>query len=408
MKLLMINPYDDPADGGGAEVILLAQAEAFVERGHECAILVTSGQKGLHRDMRGNIAVWRAGIKNIYWPGLRTRRALWRRLIWHILDVWNGRMRPYVKHVIRCECPDIVLIHNLAGWSVAVWKELREQQVPFIQVLHDQYLWCPRSNMFKNGRNCGAQCLSCRLLRLWHRRWSASVPAVVGVSNFVLQKALKRGYFPAATRATVVHNALPWGEGDAAGNGTHPTTTVRFGFIGRLEEEKGIALLLRCFQYIVTERTALVVAGTGECDYVATLRSRYQDRHVRFVGRLSPRSFYPQIDVLVVPSIWNDTLPTVVMEGLAFGKAIIASRRGGIPEMLVDGRNAVLFDPDDPGALVAALTRVRDDSTLRRELAAEARRSSAEFTNRRRVTDAYEELFGSVISIAGRSSISRA
>jgi glycosyltransferase involved in cell wall biosynthesis len=106
---------------------------------------------------------------------------------------------------------------------------------------------------------------------------------------------------------------------------------------------------------------------------------KHMDQRVRFVGRVEPRDFYPQVDTVVVPSLWNEPLGMVVAEAFAFGKPVIGSRRGGIPEMIRDGENGLLFEPDEPGELIRCLRRIHNDAALRANLTANTWPSSRYF-----------------------------
>lgn len=82
---------------------------------------------------------------------------------------------------------------------------------------------------------------------------------------------------------------------------------------------------------------------------------------------------------MVVPSLWHDTFPGVVFEALAFGKPVVGARRGGIPEMIHAGENGLLFEPDRPEELVAALRRLAGDTALRARMGQAARASARPF-----------------------------
>ena len=78
-------------------------------------------------------------------------------------------------------------------------------------------------------------------------------------------------------------------------------------------------------------------------------------------------------DLCVMPSVWEDALPLAVMQPMALGKAVVASRVGGIPEMIVDGESGVLVPPVDVEALAGALGALLDDPGRAARLGAAAR-----------------------------------
>jgi glycosyltransferase involved in cell wall biosynthesis len=322
------------------------------------------------------------------------------RALWHLEDCYNQRMLNYVRDVVREEAPDVASVHNLRGWSVATWTALNDAGIPIVQVLHDYYLICPRTTMFKNGSNCTGQCRSCAMLRLPHRRLSRRVGAVVGVSRFVLDAHRRLGYFDGVPVQCVIHDTRAAASlGSTYISDVTQHTGSRFGYIGALTPSKGVSELIGAFMGASLPDSELWIAGSGSSVYERYLRAQANgDTRIHFLGRVVPAEFYPHIDVVVVPSIWNDNLPGVVYEAFAFGKPVIGCRRGGIPEMIVDGRNGWLFDPSRPGELIARLQRVvtEPDQLLRAGI--NARADAAPYLDVRswtaRYIDVYSRLLG--------------
>lgn len=398
-KVLFLNLYDDPSTGGGAEMTLHHLTQGIRRCGWKVVMLSTSAKPGLQQIERDDVRIWRAGLRNLYWPEMKIHRHLVARMLWHVLDIYNLAMQPLLRRVLDIEHPNVVSIHNLPGWSSAAWSTIAEKGIPAVQVLHDSYAICPRSTMFKR-KNCEGQCVSCRLMRLPHRRLSKQVSAVVGVSRFILDRHLEQGYFRDVPIRRVIHNAR---DGVELGVATTPSTSVprqaiRFGFIGSINKAKGLEYLLKTFSQLNDLKAELWIAGNGKTDYERTIKSCYQSPQVHFIGRVAPRDFYPKVDVVIVPSLWNEPLGMVVAEALAFGKPVIGSRRGGIPEMIRDRENGILFDPDQPGELLAAMECLGKDSGIRHRMSEVARISAQPFLNREawvaRYLDLYKEVTG--------------
>jgi glycosyltransferase involved in cell wall biosynthesis len=99
----------------------------------------------------------------------------------------------------------------------------------------------------------------------------------------------------------------------------------------------------------------LRIAGTGEVEYVRALRERCRDWPIELIGKVSPAAFYESIDVTVVPSLWHEPLARVIFESFAHGVPVLASSRGGSPELVVPGKTGWLFDPSEDGALERAI-----------------------------------------------------
>ena len=151
-------------------MICSRQAEKLSSRGHKVFVLSADDPNtGLKREKKDNLVIYRCGIKNLY-LGLHRPQGKIKHLFWHIRDSYNYGMRRYVKQVIEQINPNIVICHALVGFSISVWDEIRAHHIPLIQILHDQYLRCPKTNTFKNDKVCIKPCVECKLLRLFHKR----------------------------------------------------------------------------------------------------------------------------------------------------------------------------------------------------------------------------------------------
>jgi glycosyltransferase involved in cell wall biosynthesis len=171
---------------------------------------------------------------------------------------------------------------------------------------------------------------------------------------------------------------LGWLPQHAAGGGVKQVIAV-----GRLSPEKGHAGLIEAFASVVRDEPELqlVIVGDGpEGDRLRELSQRLElQSNVTFAGRCGEEETLERIakaDVLVLAS-FMEGLPIVLMEAMAMGTAVIASRIAGIPELVKDGENGLLFTPSDWDGLAACLQRIVSDDSLRERLATNARAAVA-------------------------------
>lgn len=385
MKILFLTMWDDSAEGGGQVTMWNLISSLEILSDYSCVVLSTHSGDGIIKDVGNGIPIWRVGLKNIYRPSITApSKGNISKSAWHTIDSFNLLMQKPLREVLQAERPDLVSVHQINGWSPLAWKTIAEFNIPIVNVLHAYESLCPKATMYREGHgNCVGQCAGCRLLRLPHRFLSRKVSAVVGVSRYILDRHLQAGYFAGVPIQRVIHNARDPGKlGVLDAPPRAAGEALRFGYMGRLEAAKGIAPLLEAFTAAALPQAELWVAGNGKPEVVEPLRQRYAQSPVRFLGRVAPRDFYPHIDVMVVPSVWNEPLGMVVAEALAFGKPVIGSRRGGIPEMIRAGENGLLFEPDRPGELVAALRQLAGDATLRARMGEGARASARPFLDR--------------------------
>jgi glycosyltransferase involved in cell wall biosynthesis len=163
------------------------------------------------------------------------------------------------------------------------------------------------------------------------------------------------------------------------------------GIVGQIAPWKGHDDLLEAFSIVAVSlpRAELHVFGRGEPTYEASLKARASflgiaDRIV-WHGFLSrPRQIYEQMDVCAVPSRSQDALPTVAIEAAFFGIPVVASRRGGLPEIIMDGKTGRLIDAQQPAQLASSLMGLLESKTLRDEMGGQARRGAMERFSRER------------------------
>jgi colanic acid/amylovoran biosynthesis glycosyltransferase len=156
--------------------------------------------------------------------------------------------------------------------------------------------------------------------------------------------------------------------------------------VGRLSPEKGQAGLLRAFADLRSRHDGLQLRLVGDGPERATLEAQTAELglsgHVKFVGRTSESDTLAEIarsDILVLPSLMEG-LPIVLMEAMALGVPIVASRVAGIPELVEDGAGGLLFAPSDWEALARCVERLLSDPALHDSLAENGkRRVVAEF-----------------------------
>ncbi|SFU24817.1 glycosyltransferase family 4 protein [Paraburkholderia aspalathi] len=393
MKIFYLNQLYSPHVAGGSEICLQEEAQGMLARGHEVTVLATGPTPGIAIDHVNGVKVIRAGTNNVYWHYKKEQRSFVQGKTWHIKDSYNASMAAIVETVLDTEAPDLVAVHTLPGWSAAAWQAIANKNIPIVQVLHDLYHLCPTTQMFKGGEVCEQRCVSCRLLRVRSRSASSVVSAVVGVSRFVLDKHLSAGFFSNASIRKVVFNARSLtGEDVISTSEACTSSDVRFGFIGTLSQAKGLEFLLNEFSGKLPGAT-LSIAGRGDPAYVDPLKKKYESESIRFLGYVKPSDFFASIDVLVVPSLWNDTYPGVVVESHIYGVPVIGSARGGIPEIITEKVTGLIFEPTEDGALLKAMKHFVDATEQIKKMGAAAKESSRAMVDIKSWLDTYENIY---------------
>jgi glycogen synthase len=242
-----------------------------------------------------------------------------------------------------------------------------------------------------------------RVLRRSLRKGVRRAGAVTGCSAFTLADAERR--FGLATGAgRVVPNAVDLEDADRPGL---PPPLSELGrpyvlAIGRVVEKKGFDLLLGAYAALDARRrdvAELVLAGEGpaESDLRALAAELGIAAHVHFVGRLDRREVAGAMrgaELLVVPSRL-EPFGIVILEAWRAGTAVLATDRGGPPELIDDGKDGVLVDPFDTAAFASALASLLEEPARRAALARAGRRKVAAF-GWPEVAEQYRQIYAEV------------
>jgi GT2 family glycosyltransferase len=210
--------------------------------------------------------------------------------------------------------------------------------------------------------------------RMTHMRDVASnVTRFFAPSRFIRDRFIAFGVDPAR---------IAWSE---LGCGLTPvarqppaSSPLRLGFLGSLMVSKAPHLLLEAASGLPAGSVSIDLFGEavdyhGDSSYRTQLAPLLRQPHVRVHGKFPHQEaarVLSTLDVLVVPSIWPENSPLVIREAFAAGVPVVAARIGGIPEIVTDGVNGLLFEPGDAAALRRTLQRLVAESdvveTLRR------------------------------------------
>lgn len=358
LKIVFVNSLYAPHGAAGAETTLRLLAGSLRDEGHDCSVVTLTPSPKASSGVVDGISVFYLPLANVYWPWGQSRpKAL--RPMFQFLEADNLVMGRRLSAILKQLRPDVMHAHNLQGFSASAWSAAARLGIPVVQTLHDYYSACVRSSMWRPGRgNCTQLCPECRLFSQPRRRLSRLPQAVTCVSRRMFDRLHDAGAFlDAGTgRQPVViirgNNAV-----DALPSATsRPDGPLRLGFLGRLDQSKGLENLIDAVKRMSPEAASLRIAGSGLKNYVGELhRAAANVANIAFIGHVDPAKFFPTIDLLVVPSVWEEPLGRVFHEALAYGVPSLASPLGGLAEAITDGQTGFVLADAGPNALFERL-----------------------------------------------------
>jgi glycosyltransferase involved in cell wall biosynthesis len=291
-----------------------------------------------------------------------------------------------IARLIRDEKPAVLHCHNIYHQlTPSIINTAARLKTPVVLTLHDYKTVCPVYTQLSNGQVCTdcsdggfesllkKRCADGSLGRsalLWaEARYHAAARSYHRVSKFIapsrfMQDTVAKRF----GQDKVVHIA----------NGIDATRIAVARqddgyvlYLGRLSGEKGVVTLLKAHA-ADNARWRLVIAGTGPLS--SELREQFPA--AEFKGYLAGddlESIIRKAAVVVVPSEWHENSPLSILEAMAHGKTVLASRIGGIPELVRHGETGFLFTPKNHEELSSKIRMLLADADLRARLGAEAR-----------------------------------
>jgi GT2 family glycosyltransferase/glycosyltransferase involved in cell wall biosynthesis len=414
VRILIVVHGFPPLSSGGTEVYADLQARCLAAAGDEVHVFTREANPARAeysvRDERRD-GVWIRWVNRTFRdterfadsydsPGVAARLAQW-------LD--------------REPC-DVAHIHHLTCLSTAIVRELKSRKVPVVLTLHDYWMLCHRGQLLdRHLRRCEdpSSCHDClgpvasenplaraagRTLRVLTRSAPSSAGTFLAraagatagrlvapnqsahderlrhmcavlrdVDRILAPSRHMRDRF---TRAGVDRpiDLLEYGI-DATRflpRASRPNAPCRLGYLGSLMVSKAPHLLVESWKQLPAGAAQIAVAGGfvpyhGDDSYPRRLAPLLTLPGVEHTGNL-PNADVPRwlagIDALVVPSIWEENSPLVIREAFAAGVPVVASKIGGIPEVVADEANGLLFEPGNLGDLTRQLRRLIDEPDL--------------------------------------------
>jgi glycosyltransferase involved in cell wall biosynthesis len=170
--------------------------------------------------------------------------------------------------------------------------------------------------------------------------------------------------------------------------------SVLVGFLGRIIPLKGPDCLLAAAQTLIPRHPHLHFVLLGDGCLRTALEQQAVSLGARFqlLGDRPSSEWFPLIDILVLPSE-SEGLPFAVLEAMAWGKPVVASAVGGVPEAVVDGETGLLIPPGDVRALETALNTLICHPEMRRQMGLAGRARAERLFDSRQMARSFENLY---------------
>lgn len=314
--------------------------------------------------------------------------------------LWSSQTTDELSRRITAFRPDIIHVHNTFPLvSPSLYWAAARQKVPVVQTLHNYRLLCPQAMLLRDNQVCedclgrlpwrgvlrrcyrGSTLQSAILggMLVLHRSigtYENKVTRYIALNRFSRDKFVQGGL--PADRISVKPNFVDIPE-------RAPVARSGALFVGRVATEKGIALLLQALDTVPGLHIDVVGNGPRMADIDAHPRARAHG----ILESAQVMEFMHRAAYLVMPSIWYEGFPLVLMEAFACGLPVIASRLGSMPELIEDGHTGLLFNPGSADDLAAKMAWAESHPEEMQRMGANAR---AEYVAKYTPDTNYEQL----------------
>lgn len=366
MRVLVVNTAYPPDVLGGAEVSVFELCNGLRLQSFDVRVAcLTTTRRESRRPDKGAIR-----IPSRAFDAYGADRSSISKAIWHLAELARIGTYRRLRQTIRDFNPEIVHFNNLAGFGWLAWFAARDRIR--VQTARDYQLVCTSATGMHDGNSCSRSALRCKLLK-WPFTVHALQPhALIGVSRHVTQRLERAGV---RARMQMLSPLAVYNTPDIdrlerrVANRAIPN---RIGFLGRVSPDKGVDILLAAMKLIWngsgSMSPTLQIAGPASAGYLSEISRKYaedlQSGRLEIVGEVSPSRFLRSIDVLAVPTQWDEPFGRVAAEAIACGAGIVFSLAGGLPEVatVFGGRSTPVHDFRNPEEWAAALTRAINGS----------------------------------------------
>lgn len=336
----------------GAEIATKRNSELLAKKGHEVTVLTTKPVKKMEESF--STAWIDAKISNWKWRGAS-------------IDM-KAKKESY--RIFKDINPDVINLNNFEQLSFSIIDSAKKLKIPVVFSVYDLWMFCPVSTLNKNGKLCKSftsmECLNCLpgkfkpFVPLLKIRKKIMDHYIKKIDKFIVlckeYKEILSCYGIAENKIDIIPLPKPEIKVRAIKN------KKDIFFAGFVEERKGCLDLVRSMEYIEKnhpESRLHIIGDSAENEYKDLVEKEAHGHKVSFYGKLPNNDtmrIMQKCSVVAYPERWHIPYPTTVAEAMVCGKAVVATKIGGIPDLVENGKTGFLVDAGkDPSEMAKRL-----------------------------------------------------
>lgn len=352
MKILLVNKFHYLK--GGSEKYYFELGQLLKENGHEVAFFSMKDEKNIKTDCKEYF------VEAI---DLNSNNKL------KALDViYSKENKKKMQEALEDFKPDIVHLNNFQRQlSVSIIEPIKERNIPIVFTAHDIQAICPAIVMLDKDKNICEKCINGKYINCiknkcvkgstlksvlgaiegqYYRNkkiYTKKIDKIITPSEFYKEKMICDGI--KEEKITAIHNFIDTEEYNLKVEDNGYAL-----YLGRLSREKGILNLIQAFLNIKQGKLYIVGDGPEKENIEKFIKTNKLEERIKLTGHLEKEKVKEHIRksrFIVTPSIWYENCPYSVIETLAIGKPVIGANIAGIPELVKDNTNGLLYKYDD-------------------------------------------------------------
>lgn len=405
MKILLVHKFFHIT--GGAEVFFFETGRVLEEQGHDVAYFSTIAPQNKYSKFSSYF---------VNAPDFKKGSLLKR--VSAIGDIIYSRAtKEKFARLLDDFKPDIIHVFAMfTHLSPSLLDVCRERNVPVVMSCNDYKHICPNYKLYHHGKLCEA----CKGGRFYHAilnkccqdSLAFSLASCLESSAHHYMDILRKNVhtFLFASEFMARKTEEFWGKDsfrwakllnpfDSTKYAASREYSDYFLFFGRLVEEKGADILLKAMKH--APNTRLMLVGDGpQFDSLQKLSQELNLKNVEFAGpkwgdELDQLLKYARF--VVIPSIWHENFPYVIVQSFAMGKAVIGADRGGIPELIVDGEFGYIYSACAPEALADKINTLWSNPQLAVDMGKKAKKYADSLFNDKAFYEALMDIYRGVV-----------
>ena len=379
MKILMVNKFHYLK--GGSEKYYFELADLLRKKGHEVAFFSMKDEKNKYTDCK-EYFVEPIDLNN----GSKLKA----------LDViYSKNNKQKMKETLEEFKPDIVHLNNFQRQlSSSIVEAINEKNIPIVFTAHDVQAICPAIVMLDNNKNVCEKCMNGKYINCiknkcvknstlksvlgaiegkYYRNkkiYKEKIDYIITPSEFYRKKMIEDGIDE--NKIEAIHNFINIEDYNIE------TTNNNYAlYVGRLSKEKGILKLLEAFSRLYNRKLYIAGDGPEKNEIERIIKEKNLQNNIKLLGFLKQeevKKYISEASFVVIPSIWYENCPYSILETQAIGKPVIGANIAGIPELVKDKENGLIYDYDNVDELEKSMKLLFENEKLANEYGENAKK----------------------------------